>query len=292
MYPKGDSGVLEDTALVHTMGLIWEEHSTGSDLDTIILRRLGKAQTVTTIAAIHFFKGIHKYRSSTTAVKVVPDADGIFTRCQSSLWAHSWCVCPQAGQNSHGTPAREVCYPCISQGRPADCEFMKSQVKLYIDRGTVRPSKSTYAASSIVISQPHHLTMLKHMVHDYRKLNTKTMAEPSSIAVMEDVLDDIMQQGTILSNQSTTQSWYQMSISYHMGEGRLIHKAWLVTPDGKYEYLCMASGFCIVPQIMQMVMRCSFDGLPHKAACMDDVAQGALHDTGSPATTWRRTPMH
>ncbi|KAL1483330.1 hypothetical protein MTO96_012739 [Rhipicephalus appendiculatus] len=53
------------------------------------------------------------------------------------------------------------------------------------------------------------------------------------------------------------------------------HKTAFVTPDGKYEYLRMAFGFCKAPQTMQMVMRRTFDGLARTTTYMDDIAQGA-----------------
>ncbi|KAK8774331.1 hypothetical protein V5799_011136 [Amblyomma americanum] len=110
------------------------------------------------------------------------------------------------------------------------------------------------------------------MVHDYRKLNEKTINPSYPMPIMQDVIDDIMREGSAFFTVLDVKAAF-LTIRVK-AEG--IHKTALVTPDGKYEYLRMAFGFCKAPQTMQRVMRRTFDGLSRTSTYMDDVGQGAV----------------
>ncbi|KAL1447847.1 hypothetical protein MTO96_044206 [Rhipicephalus appendiculatus] len=153
----------------------------------------------------------------------------------------------------------------------ADREFMRKQVSDYLKRGIIVPSHSEYAAPTLVIDQPNHPTTPKRMVHDYRKLNAKTVNPPYPMPLMEDALDHIMRDR---SRYFTTMDIKTAFLTIRV-KPEDTHKTAFVTPDGKYEYLRMAFGFCKAPQTMQMVMRRTFDGLARTTTYMDDIAQGA-----------------
>lgn len=70
----------------------------------------------------------------------------------------------------------------------ADREFMRKQVSDYLERGIIVPSQSEYAAPTLVIDQPNHPTTPKRMVHDYRKLNVKTVNPPYPMPLMDMLL--------------------------------------------------------------------------------------------------------
>ncbi|KAK8777266.1 hypothetical protein V5799_029390 [Amblyomma americanum] len=148
---------------------------------------------------------------------------------------------------------------------------MRKQVNDYLAKGIIRPSQSQYCAPTIVVDQPHHPTTPRRMVHDYRKLNEKTINPPYPMPIMENVIDDIMSDGsryfTVLDMKSDF-----LTVRIKPDD---IHKTTFVTPDGKYEYLRMAFGFCKAPQTMQRVMRDAFDCLKRTTTYMDDVGQGA-----------------
>ncbi|KAK8779210.1 hypothetical protein V5799_019450 [Amblyomma americanum] len=154
---------------------------------------------------------------------------------------------------------------------PADRHFMREQVNDYLAKGIIRPSQSQYCAPTIVVDQPHHPTTPRRMVHDYRKLNEKTINPPYPMPVMEDVIDDIMRDGSRYFTVLDVKSAF-LTVRIKPED---IHKTAFVTPDGKYEYLRMAFGFCKAPQTMQRVMRDTFDGLKRTSTYMDDVGQGA-----------------
>lgn len=63
-----------------------------------------------------------------------------------------------------------------------------------------------------------------------------------------------------------------------------VHKAAFITLHAKYEYLCMAFGFCKASQIMQTVIRRTLDGLLQTTHYMDDVGQGARALPEAPET--------
>lgn len=109
------------------------------------------------------------------------------------------------------------------------------------------------------------------MVHDYRKLNAKTVNPSYPMPIIEDVISDITRDE---SKYFTVMDVKAAFLTIRVKEDD-IHKTAFVTPDGKYEYLRMAFGFCKAPQTMQKVMRHTFDGLPRTATYMDDVGQGA-----------------
>ncbi|KAK8765873.1 hypothetical protein V5799_007346, partial [Amblyomma americanum] len=73
---------------------------------------------------------------------------------------------------------------------------MREQVNDYLAKGIIRPSQNQYCAPTIVVDQPHHPTTPRRMVHDYRKLNEKTINPPYPMPIMEDVIDDIMSDGS------------------------------------------------------------------------------------------------
>lgn len=154
---------------------------------------------------------------------------------------------------------------------PTDRNFMKEQVNEYLKKDIIRPSESEYAAPTIVVDQPNHPTTPRRMVHDYRKLNEKTINPTYPMPVMEDVIFDI--------TADKAQYFTVMDVKAAFLTVRVkeddVHKTAFVTPDGKYEYLRMAFGFCKAPQTMQKIMRHTFDGLPRTATYMDDVGQGA-----------------
>ncbi|XP_075553680.1 uncharacterized protein LOC142586319 [Dermacentor variabilis] len=158
---------------------------------------------------------------------------------------------------------------------PADRQFMREQVNDYLAKGIIRPSQSQYSAPTIAVDQPHHPTTPKRMVHDYRKLNEKTINPPYPMPIMEDVIDDIMRDGSKCFTVLDVKSAF-LTVRVKPDD---IHKTAFVTPDGKYEYLRMTFGFCKAPQTMQQIMRNTFDGLKGTSTYMDDVGQGAASVT-------------
>ncbi|XP_050024406.1 uncharacterized protein [Dermacentor andersoni] len=78
---------------------------------------------------------------------------------------------------------------------PAHRQFMREQVIDYLAKGIIRPSQSQYSTPTIVVDEPHHPTTPRRMVHDYRKLNKKTINPPYPMPIMEDVID-IMRDGS------------------------------------------------------------------------------------------------
>ncbi|XP_064461924.1 uncharacterized protein LOC135372149 [Ornithodoros turicata] len=80
---------------------------------------------------------------------------------------------------------------------PADRDFIRSQVQEYLNKDIIRASESEYAAPTIVVDQPQHPTNPRRMVHDYRRLNAKTISTPYPMPVMEDVIDDVMRNGAV-----------------------------------------------------------------------------------------------
>ncbi|KAK8779298.1 hypothetical protein V5799_019359, partial [Amblyomma americanum] len=148
---------------------------------------------------------------------------------------------------------------------PADRHFIREQVNDYLAKGIIRPSQSQYCAPTIVVDQPHHPTTPRRMVHDYRKLNEKTMNPPCPMHIMEDAIDDIMSDGSRYFAVLDVKSAF-LTVRIKPDD---IHKTAFVTPDGKYEYLRMAFGYCKAPQTMQRVMRDTFDGLKRTSTYMD-----------------------
>lgn len=65
-----------------------------------------------------------------------------------------------------------------------------------MSRGIIQQSESEYSAPTTVVNQPHHPTTPRRMVHDYRKLNEKTVHPPYPMPIMEDVIDNITREGS------------------------------------------------------------------------------------------------
>ncbi|KAL1418155.1 hypothetical protein MTO96_026171 [Rhipicephalus appendiculatus] len=70
----------------------------------------------------------------------------------------------------------------------ANREFMRKEVTDYWERGGIVPSQS----DTPVIVQPNDPATPMKMVHDYGKLNAKTVNPPYPTPLMEDDLDHIM----------------------------------------------------------------------------------------------------
>lgn len=107
------------------------------------------------------------------------------------------------------------------------------------------------------------------MVHDYRKLNTKTLNSPYPMPLIEDALDEIAKdRSRYLSTTDVKTAFLTIRVK---PEEAL--KTAFVTLDGKYEYLRMAFGFCKAPQTMQTVMRKTFEGLPRTTKYINDIGK-------------------
>lgn len=179
-------------------------------------------------------------------------------------------LCPHA---EHSIELRDN-IPVVSRPyrcSPADRDFLREQVNILKQKGVIRESDSAYASPTLVINQPHHPSTPKRMVHDYRQLNRKTVNTPYPMPIIEDVLDEVTRGGAKIFNVMDIKTAF-LSIRVKPED---VHKTAFVTPDGKYEYLRMAFGFCKAPQTMLAVMRRTFSGMKRTATYMDDIGQGA-----------------
>lgn len=116
---------------------------------------------------------------------------------------------------------------------PADRKFIRNQVDDYIQKRIIQPSESEYAAPTIVVDQPHHPTTPRRMVHDYRKLNAKSVNPSYPMPIMQDVIDNIMRDQSKYFNIMNVKTAF-LTVRVKQDD---IHKTAFVTRDGKYEYL-------------------------------------------------------
>lgn len=72
---------------------------------------------------------------------------------------------------------------CPLRCTPSDRQFFKEQVRDLLGKSVIRGSGSEYASPTIVVDQPHPPTTPRRMVHDYRKLNSKTINTPYPMSV-------------------------------------------------------------------------------------------------------------
>lgn len=141
-------------------------------------------------------------------------------------------LCPHTEQSidlRDNIPVTSRPYRCS----PADRQFLKKEVSDLLYKGIIRESDSEYASPTIVVDQPHHTTTPRRMVHDYRKLNAKTITAPYPMPIIEDVIADMMsEEAKYFTVMDVNSTFLTIRIKHDD-----IHKTAFVTPDGKYKYL-------------------------------------------------------
>lgn len=135
---------------------------------------------------------------------------------------------------------------------PLEMNAVNTQVKEWLDKGIIKPSKSDFACPIVLADKKDGS---RRMCMDYRRLNKKVIKERFPLPIIEDQIDKLKEA--------------KMFTSLDLKNGFLhvrVHKdsqkyTSFVTPQGQYEFQKMPFGLCTAPSVFQRFINDIFSDL-------------------------------
>ena len=142
--------------------------------------------------------------------------------------------------------------PRIYRMSPAELRDLKAHLEVYLAKGWIHPSSSSWAAPVLFARKPDGSL---RMCIDYRGLNTLTVKDKYPIPRIDDLLD-ILAGHSVYTLLDLSQSFHQIRIN-----PLDVHKIAFSTRYGQYEWVVMPFGLSNCPSTLQRVMNGVFTGI-------------------------------
>ena len=136
---------------------------------------------------------------------------------------------------------------------PAEKADSEQQVKEYLDKGWVTPSKSPYGAPILFVKKKDGTL---RMCIDYRALNKITVKNRYPLPRIDDLFDRL-QGASYFSSFDLSQGYHQIRLAESD-----VPKTAFNTPMGHYEFKVLSFGLTNAPATFQTVMNGIFGHLP------------------------------
>ena len=145
---------------------------------------------------------------------------------------------------------------------PKEKEQAEAQIKEYLAKGWIRPSKSPYGAAILFVQKKDGSL---RMCVDYRGLNRVTIKDKYPLPRIDDLVDKLFE-ATVFSSLDLQSGYHQIRIAEQD-----VHKTAFITPQGLFEYHVMPFGLCNAPSAFQRQMNNMLGHLPFAAVYLDDI---------------------
>ena len=145
---------------------------------------------------------------------------------------------------------------------PKEKEQAETQIKDYLAKGWIRPSKSPYGAAILFVQKKDGSL---RMCVDYRGLNRVTVKDKYPLPRIDDLVDKLYG-ATVFTSLDLQSGYHQIRIAE-----KDVHKTAFITPEGLYEYRVLPFGLCNAPSAFQRQMNSMFGHLPFAAVYLDDI---------------------
>jgi len=143
-------------------------------------------------------------------------------------------------------------------------DFIKDQVRLFLDIGIIAPSVSSWSSSPILTAKQNNGV---RMVIDYRKLNDLTEADVFPLPRIDTCLD-CLSGSQYFAKIDLTSGFYQIGIHKDSQD-----KTTFITPEGCYKFRVLSQGLKNSPACFQRTMNAVLSGLLYeKCICFIDDA--------------------
>ena len=155
--------------------------------------------------------------------------------------------------------------PISSRGyrlTPKEREQVESQIRDYLAKGWIRPSKSGYGSAVLFVQKKDGSL---RMCVDYRALNKATVKDRYPLPRIDDLIDKL-HGACVFSSLDLQSGYHQIRIA-----DADTHKTAFVTPKGLYEYRVMPFGLCNAPSAFQRQMNKMLGHLPFVVVYLDDI---------------------
>ena len=156
-------------------------------------------------------------------------------------------------------------YPVSNRGyrhTPKEKEQVENQVKDYIEKGWIQPSKSPYASAVLFVQKKDGSL---RMCVDYRGLNKVTIKDKFPLPRIDDLIDKL-HGASVFSSLDLQSGYHQIRVA-----DSDVHKTAFTTHIGLYEYRVMPFGLCNAPSHFQRQMNQMFAHLPYVLVYLDDI---------------------
>ena len=145
---------------------------------------------------------------------------------------------------------------------PNEKEEAERQVKEYLEKGWIRPSKSPYGAPILFVKKKDGTL---RMCIDYRAINKITVKNRYPLPRIDDLFDKL-QGAQYFSSFDLSQGYHQIRMT-----DEDIPKTAFNTPQGHFEFLVLSFGLTNAPATFQTVMNGIFGSVPFALVYLDDI---------------------
>lgn len=145
---------------------------------------------------------------------------------------------------------------------PAEKEEAERQVKEYLEKGWIRPSRSPYGAPILFVKKKDGSL---RMCVDYRALNKITVKNRYPLPRIDDLFDQL-QGAKYFTSFDLSQGYHQIRIPEED-----VPKTAFNTPMGHFEFRVLSFGLTNAPATFQSVMNGIFGHVPFTLVYLDDI---------------------